>query len=81
MRRVVVGSTINGVGTIRYGADDSQTLYLVGPAAVGFRPTDPYAAGFWVLDGFHVIYTAPDRAFREMRVDAGTERNICDDLD
>lgn len=72
---------LNGVGTIRYGADGSQTFFLAGPAAVGFRPTDPYPAGFYVLDGFHVVYTASGRAFREMRVDAGTERNICDDLD
>lgn len=72
---------LNGVGTIRYGADGAQTLYLLGPAAVGFRPTDPYPAGFYVLDGFHVVYTAPERAFREMQVDAGTERNICEDLD
>ncbi len=70
-----------GVGTIAYGRDGSTTLYLVGPAAVGFKPTDPYPAGFYALDGFHVVYTAPERVTRQMVVDAGTEHDICGDLD
>jgi hypothetical protein len=72
---------LDGVGVIENGADGSVTYRFFGPAAVGFRPTDPYPAGFYALDGYHEIYTAPERAYREMRVDLGTEHDICTDLD
>lgn len=75
-----VDEDLDGVGVLDNGADGSQTFRLFGPAAVGFRPTDPYPAGFWVLDGYHEVYTAPQRAYREMRVDGGSEHNVCDDL-
>jgi hypothetical protein len=72
---------LDGVGVIENGADGSVTYRFFGPAAVGFRPTDRYPAGFYALDGYHVVYTAPERAYREMRVDLGTEHDICADLD
>ena len=71
---------LDGLGVISYETDGSNTWYFFGPAAVGFRPTDDYPAGFYALDGFHVIHTEPERANREMRVDAGTEENICNAL-
>lgn len=71
---------LNGIGFIEYGADGSYTFRLIGGAAVGFRPTDPYPAGMWVLDGYHEIYTAPQRAYRERTADHGSEYNICTDL-
>jgi hypothetical protein len=71
---------LDGIGTIQYFADGGTRLYLDGPAAVGFAPSDPYPAGFYRLDGFHVVYTAPDRAVRRMVVDAGTEHDLCADL-
>jgi hypothetical protein len=37
---------LDGVGVISCGADGSNTWYFFGPAAVGFRPTDDYPAGF-----------------------------------
>jgi hypothetical protein len=72
---------LDGVGLLTYDTDGGSTFRLFGRAAVGFRPGDPYPPGFYALDGYHVIYTAPDRAYREMKVDAGTEHDICDDLD
>jgi hypothetical protein len=77
---VSVERDLDGIGVISYEADGSNTWYFSGPAAVGFRPTDGYPAGFYVLDGFHVVHTAPERTNREMRVDAGSEENICDAL-
>jgi hypothetical protein len=76
-----VEKDLNGVGYLEYETTGASTFHLFGPAAVGFRPTDPYPPGFYALDGYHVIYTAPGRAFREMKVDAGTEHNICADID
>lgn len=72
---------LNGIGFLEYGADGSYVFRFIGPAAIGFRPTDPYPAGMWAFDGYHVVYTAPQRAYREVRVDHGTEHNICTDLD
>lgn len=72
---------LNGVGVIEYAADGGETFRAFGPGAVVFRPGDRYRAGFWILDGYHEVYTAPGFAYREMRVDGGGERNVCDALD
>lgn len=45
------------------------------------QPSDAYSAGFYVLDGFHVVHTGPDRSNRRIVADAGTEHGVCDDLD
>lgn len=72
---------LSGTAFVEYGADGSYLMTTIGPVGFGFRPTDGYSAGMWVLDGYHEVYTAPQRAFREIRVDNGTEHNICTDLD
>ncbi|MGC5016956.1 hypothetical protein [Micromonospora sp. DT47] len=72
---------LNGTGFIEYGTDGSMVQRLVGAAAVGFRATDRFPKGIWALDGYHEVYFAPDGGYREIRVDAGTEHNVCTDLD
>lgn len=51
-----------------------------GPFGLGFRATDPYAQGYYRLDGLHQITMDPDTT-RHMTIDAGTEENMCHVLD
>jgi hypothetical protein len=50
-----------------------------GPFGMGFRATDPYPRGYYVLTGNHAVDFAVDGT-RSMAVDAGTEHNVCGDL-
>jgi hypothetical protein len=50
------------------------------PRARQFRPTDPYPAGFYVLDGSSHPHRAGARV-GAMHLDVVTECNICDDVD
>ena len=78
-----VEKDLNGVGFVETGADGSFTYRFVGPAVVGIRPTDPFpkGPGYWELNGYHEFYIAPGGAYREMRVDLGSEHNVCTDID
>ena len=72
---------LGGIAFVEYGADGSYVMTSIGPVGFGFRPTDGYPAGMWTFDGYHQVYTAPQRAYREVLVDHGTEHNVCTDLD
>ncbi|SER63766.1 hypothetical protein SAMN05421870_103106 [Streptomyces qinglanensis] len=52
----------------------------VGPFGVGFKPTDAYPAGYYVVDGIHVT-TRDTSGRRHMPVALGPEENICRTLD
>lgn len=51
-----------------------------GPFGIGFRSTDPYPRGYYLLTGEHTVEIDPDGT-KHMVVDSGTEENICDALD
>jgi hypothetical protein len=74
---------LSGSAVVRYFKDRAYTMYMYGPVGVGFRETDQYPKGMYVLDGFHVVHTGADPADRdrEVVVDGGTEHDICGDLD
>jgi len=76
-----VEQDLSGMMFVEYGADGSYTLTTIGPVGVGFQPKDNYPTGMYTLDGYHVVFTAPGRTYREIQVDHGTEHNICTDLD
>lgn len=50
-----------------------------GPFGMGFRATDPYPRGYYILTGNHAVDFAADGT-RSMAVDAGQEENVCDAL-
>lgn len=72
---------LNGTAFIEYATDGSMTHRYLGAVAVGFRATDAYPKGIWRLDGYHEVHFGPGGGTREIRVDAGTEHNVCTDLD
>ncbi|HWL95791.1 MAG TPA: hypothetical protein VNP20_00515 [Nocardioidaceae bacterium] len=74
---------LSGSAVVRYFEDGAYTMYMYGPVGMGFRETDRYPRGMYVLDGFHVVHTGADPADRdrEMLVDGGSEHDICGDLD
>jgi hypothetical protein len=74
---------LSGYAVVRYFEDGAYTMYMYGPVGVGFRGTDRYPKGMYVLDGFHVVQTGADPVDRnrEVLVDGGTEHDICGDLD
>lgn len=74
---------LSGSAVVRYFEDGAYTMYMYGPVGMGFRETDRYPRGMYVLDGFHVVHTGADAADRdrEMVVDGGSEHDICGDLD
>jgi hypothetical protein len=72
---------LNGTGFIEYQADGSTVQRLFGAAAVGFGDADRYAKGIWAFDGYHEVYIGPNGGDRQIRVDAGTEHNVCTDID
>lgn len=47
-----------------------------GPFGFGFRATDPYPRGYYILTGEHVIEIDPDGT-KHMVVESGTEENVC----
>jgi len=73
---------LSGSAVVRYFEDGAYTMSMYGPVGVGFRETDRYPRGMYVLDGFHVVHTGADPADRdrEMVVDGGSEHDICGDL-
>jgi hypothetical protein len=71
---------LDGTGVIVHGTDGSLTVQYFGPGGLGFRPTDPFPAGYYVLRGYHAFYVSPDRALHKMLVDVGTEENLCPEL-
>lgn len=72
---------LSGTAFIDYGTDGSMTHRYLGPVSVGFRATDAYPKGIWRLDGYHEVTFAAGGGVREITVDAGTEHNVCTDLD
>jgi hypothetical protein len=74
---------LSGYAVVQYFEDGANTMYMWGPVGVGFRETDRYPRGMYVFDGFHAVHTRADPADRDREVlaDAGTEHDICTDLD
>ncbi|TDB70912.1 hypothetical protein [Micromonospora sp. KC721] len=77
---VTVEHDLDGTAFIEYGTDGSMTHRYLGAVAVGFRATDAYPKGIWRLDGYHEVRFGPGGGMREIRVDGGTEHNVCTDL-
>ncbi|MER7460346.1 hypothetical protein [Micromonospora sp. NPDC126480] len=71
---------LSGTAFIDYGTDGSMTHRYLGAVAVGFRATDAYPKGIWRLDGYHEVTFAANGGVRQIRVDAGTEHDVCTDL-
>lgn len=66
-----------GTAFVEYRQDGSWRRYtIVGPAGFGFRATDPYPQGYYILDGLHVILFDADGT-RRMAAAVGAEDNIC----
>ncbi|GAB3158814.1 hypothetical protein GCM10027290_62660 [Micromonospora sonneratiae] len=66
-----------GSGLLEYRPDGTWLRYtIVGPAGFGFRPEDPYARGYYILDGLHVISIDPS-GVRDLTLAVGEQDNVC----
>ncbi|MFI8849903.1 hypothetical protein ACIGW3_06815 [Streptomyces sp. NPDC053499] len=74
---VTVRRDLSGRGAEELRPDGTRkTLGGVGPFGVGFKNTDAYPAGYYVVDGIHVT-TWDTAGRRHMAVAIGSQENIC----
>ena len=73
---------LDGTGVLTTNADGSLVVQHFGAGGLGFRPTDPYPAGYYVLRGYHAfsVVVTSTGAVHRMLVAAGTEENLCPEL-
>ncbi len=80
----VTGDTVrrdvSGEGAEEFRTDGTTKVSGgVGPFGMGFKTTDAYPAGYYVLDGVHVTAKEPGGR-RHMVLDKGSEENMCETL-
>jgi len=71
---------LDGIQIIDYATDGSIELTNLGKNMVGFLAGDDFPAGFYFIDGYHLVDYAPGFASRHMASAIGVETNYCETL-